>query len=42
MWLTTLALLATPQSENGQLAFLRIGRVRTLEDYTGDAGVTES
>ena len=40
--LTTLALLATPYSRNAQLAFLRIGRVRTLEDYTGDAGVTES
>ena len=40
--LTTGAALPTPESENGQLAFLQIGCVCALEDYTGDAGVTES
>ena len=33
---------ATPQSENGQLAFLRIGCVRAFEYHTGDSGVTET
>ena len=32
---------ATPQSKNGQLAFLRIGRVCALEHHTGDAGVSK-
>lgn len=33
---------ATPQSGNGQLAFLLVGHVRTLEDHSRDARSTET